>query len=570
MVSSLFCLNTNSAHAQTSYVNLLYAGDSSFVTHCSLPDTIEMDFYGNYGGYLITDSMHMDISFGDGTDSSFNIAVANGANTYFYGIANHIYTLPGDYTVQYIVTAPDGKSDTLVDPSVLVAASCSDISGKLFMDANANCIYNVGETTIQNYVTASYNGQIVAYGYSDSLGDYTLTVPSGFSYIVSLPYFNSLNVACPVTAQYLINTFPATGNDFGITCNSQADLSVAMHGNGFRPNSATSVWLTAFNKIISCVAPTSTITITLDPKLSYLSSSQVPLSVSSTQVVFNAGQLDGLSPYEFTSSLTLLTDISANIGDTLCITIAIDPVIGDVNPADNTIVLCLPVRNSCDPNEKYEVHAGAGTGNITVGSELDYTIMFQNLGNDDAYDINVTDELDPNLDLSTLKITGFSFPPAIFLVGNTMKFQFNNIHLPAAAINEPKSHGFVSYKIKPKTGLALGTTINNFANIYFDFNAPIVTNTVTDILAQTVGFNSLDKNNLIKIYPNPANDYFTIATGTNMASTLTVSDVTGRILIRDQEIADNQKINIKDLNAGIYFLTLVSKGVTYSGKLTIK
>ncbi len=570
IVSAFLCLNTKSAKAQAPYVDLLFAGDSSWSSICSLQDSMDFSLYGLALGYNINDSILMNISFGDGTDTSYYLILANGSQGYFWNDLFHTYSNPGAYSVQFIATGSNGSADTIVDNTVLIATQCGDISGKLYVDANGNCAYDSGETPIQNYVVATYNGQDISYAYSDANGDYYLSVPAGFTYVVTTPYFSPLNVACPISGQYTILTTPAIGKDFGIACNAQVDLTVSIHGNGFRPNTVTSLWLTAWNKIISCSPPTATVTIDLDPLLTYSSSSVTPLSVTSSQIIFNAGNLTGVNLSDFAASISFLTNPTANIGDTLCLTITVTPTAGDVNPADNVLTVCLPVRNSCDPNEKFEKHAGASTATVAPGTELDYTIMFQNLGNDDAYDINVIDNLDANLDLTTLKITGYSFAPSVFITGNTMKFEFKNIHLPTASVNEPKSHGFVSYKIKPKTNTPLGTAINNTANIYFDFNAPILTNTVTDIINNTVGLNTLTYTNDLVMFPNPASDYFTVQTGVNALSTLTIYDVTGRIIISKQEINDNQIISTRNLNAGMYFISLVAKGITQTGKLTIK
>jgi hypothetical protein len=49
--------------------------------------------------------------------------------------------------------------------------------------------------------------------------------------------------------------------------------------------------------------------------------------------------------------------------------------------------------------------------------------------------------------------------------------------LPDSNANEAKSHGYISLSIKPKKGLAEKTHIENFADIFFDFNEPVRTNT---------------------------------------------------------------------------------------------
>jgi hypothetical protein len=67
-----------------------------------------------------------------------------------------------------------------------------------------------------------------------------------------------------------------------------------------------------------------------------------------------------------------------------------------------------------------------------------------------------------------------------------VRFNFPNINLPDSTNNEPESHGYIQYKIKRNAGLSPGTAISNKASIYFDFNAPIVTNTVTNNICTAV------------------------------------------------------------------------------------
>jgi len=49
--------------------------------------------------------------------------------------------------------------------------------------------------------------------------------------------------------------------------------------------------------------------------------------------------------------------------------------------------------------------------------------------------------------------------------------------LPDSNVNEPASNGFFKFKIQQQSDLPIGTIINNRAGIYFDFNAPVITNT---------------------------------------------------------------------------------------------
>ena len=60
---------------------------------------------------------------------------------------------------------------------------------------------------------------------------------------------------------------------------------------------------------------------------------------------------------------------------------------------------------------------------------------------------------------------------------NVLEFTFSNILLPDSNVNEQASHGSVMYTIRQNISNVIGDTIENTANIYFDFNAPVITNT---------------------------------------------------------------------------------------------
>ncbi len=567
IIALILSISTMKANAQQQ-VQLLVAGDSSFTSHCLVPDSIELDVYGNASGYANGDSIELTLNFGDGTDTTFMSPIYSQWN-YFFASIYHTYTLPGVYSVQFIATGPNGASDTMVDNSVLIG-QCDEISGKLYADINNDCVYNTGDTTIQSYVGAYLGSDLVAFTECDSAGNYVLTVPAITTYQIKPYFINQVNVGCPNSAQYTVGTFPSTGNDFGINCSNSYDFTGTIYGQGFRNAGSTGFWLQVSNKLLSCLPPTATITLTLDPLTSFVSSYITPVSVSGNQVVYTVSQLTNINLNSFNTSFILATDPSASLGDTLCLSVTIDPMVGDADPSDNTFTYCGVVRNSCDPNEKLESHVGTGSGIVAPGTELEYTIMFQNVGNDVAYDVSVTDELDSNLDLSTLRITGFSHPNVMSITNNTMKFEFKNINLAAASVNEPMSHGYISYKVSPKASTALGTAIDNTAKIIFDFNQPIVTNTVTDIVDVTVGLNQINASKGFSIYPNPAHDLITVATHTTESSIFTISDIAGRKTIQSQEINDGATVSIKNLQAGVYLTTLINSKGTYTGKLIVK
>jgi hypothetical protein len=260
-----------------------------------------------------------------------------------------------------------------------------------------------------------------------------------------------------------------------------------------------------------------------------------------------------------------------------------------------TATNCTPNRDSYDPNEKSVTPAGVGEQHlIPKNTPLEYKIQFQNTGNDTAYLVRIHDQLSANLDWKTLK-TGASSHPYTYTLDSTglLVFTFANINLLDSTNHEPQSHGYVQFSIRQKKDLAVGTTLNNTASIYFDYNDPIQTNTVS----QTIGaawativqqpvpptppvVQPPSPLNVVLVYPNPFSEtcYFTLKneegkTATTENAMLRISDITGRILV-EKPFANGQarlEHSEIDLVTGILFYQISAQGRLFSvGKLLIR
>lgn len=140
------------------------------------------------------------------------------------------------------------------------------------------------------------------------------------------------------------------------------------------------------------------------------------------------------------------------------------------------------VACSYDPNDKSATPAGYDTEHfILPGERLEYRIRFQNTGNLPAEDILITDQIDTDvLDLSSFQPMYASASMFTCLHDDGfLEFIFEDIYLPDSVHNSEASHGFVVFAINTKNDLAPGTVIANTANIYFDANPAIITNTYT-------------------------------------------------------------------------------------------
>ncbi|MBI1225227.1 MAG: PQQ-binding-like beta-propeller repeat protein [Bacteroidetes bacterium] len=142
---------------------------------------------------------------------------------------------------------------------------------------------------------------------------------------------------------------------------------------------------------------------------------------------------------------------------------------------------CHESVGSFDPNRKSAQPKGVTDAHfIENTTDLNYQINFQNLGTAPAQTVVILDTLSQFLDTARLELGAASHPYSFELLAqNVLKFTFENIQLPAASADYDASIGFLKFRVKQRPGNLPGTVINNQAGIYFDFNAPVITNTVT-------------------------------------------------------------------------------------------
>lgn len=259
-----------------------------------------------------------------------------------------------------------------------------------------------------------------------------------------------------------------------------------------------------------------------------------------------------MHPFE-TRSFTVVFNVNSpvetpavNIGDQLDLGVNINPVVGDDLSADNEFGFKHIVVGSLDPNDKTCLE-GSIVSPTSIGGYLHYNINFENTGNFQAENIVVKDMIDATkFDINSLQILNASHPMVTRVVGNRVEFVFENINLAA------QGHGNVTFKIKTKNTLVTGNTVTNKADIYFDYNAPVITNIAsTTFQTLNVGENQID--NTVKIYPNPASDFVQIEANSSIKS-IQLFDAQGRVLTT--KIPDNIQANmdISTYQNGIYFL----------------
>jgi len=246
---------------------------------------------------------------------------------------------------------------------------------------------------------------------------------------------------------------------------------------------------------------------------------------------------------------------------------------------------CQENVGSYDPNDKQAFPVGYGAPHyITDSTDLEYLIRFQNTGTDTAFNIVIRDVIDPHLNIETLRPGVSSHPYRYDIEGpNTAVFHFENIMLPDSNVNEVASHGFIKFNIQQKENNSISTHIMNEADIYFDFNEPIITNTVfhtvgedfRGIVTSIITPPEVSEAGVsVNVFPNPFDEYarFEVQGETVKELHLNVYDMMGREVLQ-QKAQHQQHITMKrnNLTPGVYVFRLMDeKQQLATGKLIIQ
>jgi uncharacterized repeat protein (TIGR01451 family) len=273
-------------------------------------------------------------------------------------------------------------------------------------------------------------------------------------------------------------------------------------------------------------------------------------------------------------------------------TAVVEGCVGNVNP--NTFnqfplndgqpwldIDCRPVIAAYDPNDKQGFPTGWTEEHlIDERTDLDYLIRFQNTGTDTAFRVVIIDTLTAFLDPATIRPGASSHPYRMELSGQgVLAFIFDDILLPDSNVNEALSHGFVQFHIAQKADNQPGTLIENTAGIYFDFNAPVITNTTfhkvrepwVQVLSGSVETNEAAM--AVKITPNPMGDWaiFEVEKLQSGENTLIIVDTNGREVARQPFTQNKALVQRTGLGAGVYFFRVENgNGTTAAGKLVVR
>ena len=269
-----------------------------------------------------------------------------------------------------------------------------------------------------------------------------------------------------------------------------------------------------------------------------------------------------LLPFE-TREITVVLNVNSpmeipavNNDDILNFSVSIVSALTDETPNDNQMDFNQLVVGSYDPNDK-TVLQGSQIDISKVGDYLYYIVRFQNTGTYAAENVVVKDFLDIKLDRSSLQMVSSSHSYRSSLTeGDKLEVFYEGINLPPSSEDEAGSNGYFSFKIKPKSNVVLNEVIENTAYIYFDFNFPIITNTVSTTFSN-LSNSSFGRNELFSIFPNPTKNSLNInLLSENEIQNCVIYNLLGQKLISSKS---QQRIDVSSLQQGTYLIEVETK-----------
>ena len=472
----------------------------------------------------------------------------------------------GTYTVPYKICNPSSPTDCYVNYAYVVVFK-NRVLGKVKFDSNNNgCdsndsyinnikFKNVNGSDTYSSTTTNFNSN--QYYLIGDVGTNTVSIDNLPSYFSITPSNQVFNFSTPGTT---------TAADFCISATSNVnDLEVVViPKTNVIPGFFTyyDIWF----KNNGSTLLSGQVTFQYNGVTqSFITSTPSPNSITSGLLSYS---FSNLTPFESRLISNVKLQAAApptlNSGDASVITSTVSPITADATPINNTSVINQIVVNSEDPND-IVVHEG---NTITLAKAqqdyLHYTIRFQNIGTSNAINIKVINDLDANLDWSTFQFLSASHNCRIKNNNNHNEFLFEGINLPGSN-NEPLSHGYITFKVKPIASIAVGNVISSMANIYFDYNAPIATNQVSTVVGSNLSIDTVVFNNF-KYYPNPVKNSLSISNN-YIINEIEISSLLGQVLIHKKTNEFQAEINLVELPNGIYFVKVVSENCEKTFKI---
>lgn len=444
------------------------------------------------------------------------------------------------------------------------------VSGTTYRDDNANGTRDAGEPQVDALLQRSPGGTFHysgtdTYSFCSDSGSFTLTVPNP-------PLYHTV---APTSQSYTANSLGSlvTGMDFGFTpepghYDGRCDIW------GWAPwiGNNTNYHINYAN--VGTENIDGNVILTMDPLTSFVSSVPAPSTIAGQVITWALSTLAPGDDGQIT--VTYHTDSTALTTDLVTAMVVLDIAQADETPADNNDEVAAHPTTSFDPNDKAVSTEWITLDEIGDGKALEYTIRFQNTGEMPAVNVVLRDEIDTDLDLGSFEHIGSTHENQIAINGRELSFSFPQIMLPDSASDPEGSIGAVHFRLRPVASSIPGTLFENTAGIYFDYNEPVITNTVvTEVAAPENVFEAARAEGFV-VYPNPGNGTMSLLWGSESTTNahVDVLDAMGRVVhsMNAQRMTEGQSLalDLNHLADGGYVVRVINADVNLTSRLAIR
>jgi hypothetical protein len=155
--------------------------------------------------------------------------------------------------------------------------------------------------------------------------------------------------------------------------------------------------------------------------------------------------------------------------------------------------------------------------------------------------LNLTVSTIPTLTVATSNTLLCSGQQATITASGATSYSLNNVSSPAVSIISP-------------------TTTTTYTIVGSNVGCPVTAVTITQSVSTCTGIEEATNNNLVSIYPNPANDFIAVAVAETIeGATIHIINALGEIVVTETVVSTSTTLNTENLTNGIYFVKVESK-----------
>ncbi|MFK7808722.1 MAG: T9SS type A sorting domain-containing protein, partial [Saprospiraceae bacterium] len=255
---------------------------------------------------------------------------------------------------------------------------------------------------------------------------------------------------------------------------------------------------------------------------------------------------------------------------------------------------CQENTNASSPNESrgypkgYNSVTDSQTKNeISKCIDLKYIHRFQNTGPDTAIRVVIQDTLSRFLDPASVRpgASSHDYVMEVYACG-ILRFTFDNIFLPGSSTDPQASQVFVKYRVSQRPNNPAGAIVDNSAAIYFDYQAPIKTDSIYHTIADGCAYEDyvdmdstshaiyLEAVQDVNLFPNPFQEEMMVEIIADIQmkdAAFKVYDLTGRLVRRETFSGNTFQFSRNNMTAGMYVYLIEMDGQKVSsGKIVVQ